>query len=48
MDSGIPRLSGTATLTVNIINSNDKDPYFTPVTQHLEVYHLFIYQTYLN
>lgn len=37
MDSGTPSLSGTATLTVSIINSNDKDPYFVPPTQHLEV-----------
>lgn len=34
---GIPSLSGTATLSINIINSNDKDPYFTPVTQRAEV-----------
>ncbi|XP_037891980.1 cadherin-87A [Glossina fuscipes] len=37
MDLGTPSLSGTATLTVNVINSNDKDPYFTPATQHAEV-----------
>ncbi|KAM7364223.1 cadherin 87A isoform 3-T5 [Cochliomyia hominivorax] len=37
MDLGTPSLSGTATLTVSIINSNDKDPYFTPATQHAEV-----------
>lgn len=37
MDMGTPSLSGTATLTVNIMNSNDKDPYFTPATQHAEV-----------
>lgn len=37
MDLGTPSLSGTATLTVNIVNSNDKDPYFTPATQHAEV-----------
>ncbi|XP_061400398.1 cadherin-87A [Musca vetustissima] len=37
MDMGTPSLSGTATLTVNIINSNDKDPYFTPATQYAEV-----------
>lgn len=35
--AGIPSLSGTATLSVNIINSNDKDPYFTPGTQRAEV-----------
>ncbi|XP_075145328.1 cadherin 87A [Haematobia irritans] len=37
MDMGTPSLSGTATLTVDILNSNDKDPYFTPATQHAEV-----------
>ncbi|XP_037950631.1 cadherin-87A [Teleopsis dalmanni] len=36
-DLGIPSLTGTATLTVTINNSNDKDPYFTPATQHAEV-----------
>lgn len=36
-DLGTPSLSGTATLTVNIINANDKDPYFTPSTQRAEV-----------
>ncbi|XP_055857461.1 cadherin-87A isoform X2 [Episyrphus balteatus] len=36
-DMGTPSLSGTATLTVTIINSNDKDPYFTPATQRAEV-----------
>ena len=36
-DLGTPSLSGTATLTVSIVNSNDKDPYFSPVTQHAEV-----------
>lgn len=34
---GIPSLSGTAILAVNIINSNDKDPFFTPITQRTEV-----------
>ncbi|XP_055907536.1 cadherin-87A isoform X2 [Eupeodes corollae] len=36
-DMGTPSLSGTATLTVTIVNSNDKDPYFTPATQRAEV-----------
>ncbi|CAD6991441.1 unnamed protein product [Ceratitis capitata] len=36
-DLGTPSLSGTTTLTVNITNSNDKDPYFTPATQHAEI-----------
>lgn len=35
--TGTPSLSGTATLLVNIINSNDKNPYFTPATQRAEV-----------
>lgn len=35
--SGIPSLSGTTTLSIDIINSNDKDPYFTPVTQRVDV-----------
>lgn len=34
---GIPSLSATTILLVNIINSNDKDPYFTPQTQRAEV-----------
>ncbi|XP_067636828.1 cadherin-87A [Eurosta solidaginis] len=37
MDLGTPSLSGTTTLVVTINNSNDKDPYFTPATQHAEV-----------
>uniref|UniRef100_A0A182Y7D4 Cadherin domain-containing protein n=1 Tax=Anopheles stephensi TaxID=30069 RepID=A0A182Y7D4_ANOST len=36
-DSGTPSLSGTTMLTVSIINSNDKAPYFTPTTQRAEV-----------
>ncbi|KAG4077206.1 hypothetical protein HA402_016193 [Bradysia odoriphaga] len=36
-DQGIPSLSGTASITVTIVNSNDKDPYFTPATQRAEV-----------
>lgn len=36
-DLGTPSLSGTATLTISIINSNDKAPYFTPTTQRAEV-----------
>lgn len=34
---GIPSLSGTATLSINLINSNDKDPFFIPATQRTEV-----------
>lgn len=36
-DKGIPSLSGTATMTINILNSNDKAPYFTPTTQRAEI-----------
>uniref|UniRef100_A0A182QKL0 Cadherin domain-containing protein n=1 Tax=Anopheles farauti TaxID=69004 RepID=A0A182QKL0_9DIPT len=36
-DAGTPSLSGTTALTVSIINSNDKAPYFTPTTQRAEV-----------
>ncbi|XP_053682239.1 cadherin-87A [Sabethes cyaneus] len=36
-DLGTPSLSGTTTLTVSIINSNDKAPYFTPTTQRAEI-----------
>ncbi|XP_030572028.1 cadherin-87A [Drosophila novamexicana] len=36
-DQGTPSLTGTATLTINVQNSNDKDPYFVPATQHAEV-----------
>lgn len=36
-DKGIPSLSGTATVEIDIINSNDKAPYFMPTTQRAEV-----------
>lgn len=36
-DMGTPSLSGTATLAVNILDSNDKAPYFTPTTQSTEI-----------
>jgi hypothetical protein len=36
-DKGIPSLSGTATVEINVINSNDKAPYFMPTTQRAEV-----------
>lgn len=36
-DYGEPALTGTTTLTVNIINTNDKAPYFVPTTQKAEV-----------
>lgn len=35
--AGIPSLSGTATVSINLINSNDKDPFFIPATQRAEV-----------
>lgn len=38
---GTPSLSGTATLVVNIMNSYDKAPYFTPATQRAEVSKVF-------
>ncbi|XP_027213278.2 cadherin-87A [Penaeus vannamei] len=36
-DGGIPRLTSTTTLTVSVINNNDKSPYFTPTTQRTQV-----------
>ncbi|XP_076275389.1 cadherin 87A isoform X2 [Rhynchophorus ferrugineus] len=36
-DHGEPPLSGTTTLTVRILNTNDKMPYFVPATQKAEV-----------
>ncbi|XP_045467864.1 cadherin-87A isoform X2 [Harmonia axyridis] len=36
-DYGEPRLSGSTTLTINIINTNDKNPYFFPATQRAEI-----------
>ncbi|PSN52632.1 hypothetical protein C0J52_14597, partial [Blattella germanica] len=35
--SRTPVLTGTTTLTVTVLNSNDKDPYFDPSTQRAEV-----------
>lgn len=37
VDQGTPSLTGTTTLTVSILNSNDKLPYFVPATQRAEV-----------
>lgn len=34
---GVPKLTGTTTLTIQLINSNDKQPYFLPTTQRAEV-----------
>lgn len=36
-DKGEQSLTGTATLIVNVINTNDKLPYFIPTTQKAEV-----------
>ncbi|XP_063930740.1 cadherin-87A isoform X2 [Zophobas morio] len=36
-DHGEPPLTGTTTLTVNVINTNDKTPYFVPTTQKAEI-----------
>lgn len=36
-DMGVPSLSGTASITINIINSNNRSPYFTPTTQRAEI-----------
>ncbi|XP_049820113.1 cadherin-87A isoform X2 [Aethina tumida] len=36
-DHGEPPLTGTTTLTINVINTNDKMPYFKPTTQKAEV-----------
>ncbi|XP_064457989.1 cadherin-87A-like isoform X2 [Ornithodoros turicata] len=38
VDSGVPEKTGTATLSVNILNSNDKMPYFQPTTQRAQVF----------
>nr|XP_042894521.1 cadherin-87A [Parasteatoda tepidariorum] len=37
VDHGSPIHTGTATLVVTILNSNDKAPYFTPSTQRTQV-----------
>lgn len=37
VDQGTPSMTGTTTLTINVINTNDKLPYFVPVTQKAEV-----------
>ncbi|XP_053605342.1 cadherin-87A isoform X2 [Plodia interpunctella] len=36
-DMGMPSLTGTAELTIHVINVNDKKPYFTPAIQRAEV-----------
>ncbi len=37
VDGGIPSLSGTATLTVSIMNKNNKVPFFLPATQRAQI-----------
>ncbi|XP_067010919.2 cadherin-87A [Anabrus simplex] len=37
VDGGTPALTGTTTVTVSVLNSNDKDPVFEPPTQRAEV-----------
>ncbi|KAJ1523428.1 hypothetical protein ONE63_001290 [Megalurothrips usitatus] len=37
VDGGIPMLSGTTTLMVNVLNTNDKAPFFVPATQNTAV-----------
>ncbi|KAK4292814.1 hypothetical protein Pmani_034453 [Petrolisthes manimaculis] len=36
-DGGLPQQTSTTALTVNVINNNDKSPYFTPTTQRTQV-----------
>ncbi|RWS15955.1 cadherin-87A-like protein [Dinothrombium tinctorium] len=37
IDKGVPSKTGTTTLTITIINHNDKAPHFTPTTQRTQV-----------
>ncbi|KAJ8974157.1 hypothetical protein NQ317_003207 [Molorchus minor] len=37
VDHGTPSLTGTTTLIVNVVNTNDKLPYFVPTTQTADV-----------
>ncbi|XP_067673629.1 cadherin-87A-like [Haliotis asinina] len=37
-DKGEPQATGTATVTVNIRDANNKDPYFLPTTRRADVY----------
>lgn len=37
VDGGIPSLTGTTTVAISVLNSNDKDPVFEPATQRAEV-----------
>ncbi|XP_050727023.1 cadherin-87A-like [Eriocheir sinensis] len=36
-DGGLPQQTSTASLTVSVIDNNDKNPYFTPTTQRSQV-----------
>lgn len=36
-DKGVPSLSGKTTLAIQLINTNDKSPFFTPATQRADV-----------
>lgn len=36
-DKGVPSLSGQTTVTVQLVNTNDKAPFFTPATQRADV-----------
>ncbi|MPC44216.1 Cadherin-87A [Portunus trituberculatus] len=37
IDGGFPQQTSTASLTISIIDNNDKNPYFTPTTQRTQV-----------
>lgn len=37
VDGGTPALTGTTTLSITVVNSNDKIPFFSPPTQRAEV-----------
>ncbi|XP_028130157.2 cadherin-87A [Diabrotica virgifera virgifera] len=37
LDHGVPSLTGTTEVTITVVNTNDKDPYFVPATQTAEV-----------
>ncbi|KAK7790843.1 hypothetical protein R5R35_010718 [Gryllus longicercus] len=37
IDGGTPSLTGTTTVSITVLNSNDKDPVFDPPTQRAEV-----------
>lgn len=37
-DSGIPKLTSTAEILVEVINTNDHDPKFNVTEYHMEIY----------